>query len=353
MMREPTRMYVGNLSRQAIEDDLWQLFKEYRPTQVALKQGFAFVDFKSRRALEEAIRYMDGSRVCDCRIKLEMAKFQSPIRSLPPLLSNGCKRLRVSNLNRKSNWKELKQLVRRYIDVPHVDCNNKRAGEGYIECYNHSDCKHLYNRLNGVRFEGHTLKLSEYKPNRRSTRSRSPDRKRFRHYNSLSPQRHRDDQNQSGLKKSRDSDMSDSVVSQQSDNENKNNNDNASFDSYHNDEKSENSAKASNDSISNASRSVSPARILGYNGDKIGGNGIKKEPFGDFFSNSDYQNVRRASKSSKNIPRVNTKSNRTARTLIDLKEWSNSFYSEHLATAFTTSLFLNQLLVKVENECHV
>ena len=82
-----------------------------------------------------------------------MAKFQSPIRSLPPLLSNGCKRLRVSNLNRKSNWKELKQLVRRYIDIPHVDCNNKRAGEGYIECYNHSDCKHLYNRLNGVRFE--------------------------------------------------------------------------------------------------------------------------------------------------------------------------------------------------------
>ena len=76
-------IYIGNLSFQATEDDIREVFTEYGTVQrVSLpidresgrKRGFAFVDMDSEAEEDAAIEDLDGAEWMGREIRLNKAK---------------------------------------------------------------------------------------------------------------------------------------------------------------------------------------------------------------------------------------------------------------------------------------
>jgi RNA recognition motif-containing protein len=76
-------IYVGNLSFQATEEDLWEVFAEYgKVSRVSLptdretgrKRGFAFVDLEDEEKEASAIADLDGAEWLGREIKVNKAK---------------------------------------------------------------------------------------------------------------------------------------------------------------------------------------------------------------------------------------------------------------------------------------
>ena len=64
-------MYLGNVASSARVRDIEKFFKSYgRLRDVAIKNGFAFVEFEGARAAAAAIREMDGHSLCGKRISV-------------------------------------------------------------------------------------------------------------------------------------------------------------------------------------------------------------------------------------------------------------------------------------------
>jgi len=76
-------IYVGNLSFQATEEDLREVFSEYGevirvslPTdrETGKKRGFAFVEMKEEANEDQAIEELDGAQWLGREIKVNKAK---------------------------------------------------------------------------------------------------------------------------------------------------------------------------------------------------------------------------------------------------------------------------------------
>ncbi|XP_052064662.1 serine/arginine-rich splicing factor 7-like isoform X11 [Mytilus californianus] len=70
-----TKLYVGDLARDAHERDLERAFSYYgrlRNVWVARNPaGFAFVEFEDPRDADDAVRALDGTNLCGSRIRVE------------------------------------------------------------------------------------------------------------------------------------------------------------------------------------------------------------------------------------------------------------------------------------------
>lgn len=76
-------IYVGNLSFQATEEDLMEVFAEYGevlrislPTdrETGKKRGFAFVEMKEAEAEDQVIAELDGAEWLGRELKVNKAK---------------------------------------------------------------------------------------------------------------------------------------------------------------------------------------------------------------------------------------------------------------------------------------
>merc|ERR1719476_112672 len=68
-------VFVGNLSRRARRDDLYDLFRDIgKVVEVDIKTGFAFVEMEDLRDAEDAVKELNGSKIEGERISLEMSK---------------------------------------------------------------------------------------------------------------------------------------------------------------------------------------------------------------------------------------------------------------------------------------
>ncbi len=76
-------IYVGNLSFQATEEDLWEVFTEYGevsrislPTdrETGKKRGFAFVEMKDEATEDRVISELDGAEWLGRELKVNKAK---------------------------------------------------------------------------------------------------------------------------------------------------------------------------------------------------------------------------------------------------------------------------------------
>lgn len=73
-----TRVYVGNLEDGCSKRELEREMEYYGPLRdvwVARNPpGFAFVVFEDRRDAEDAVRHLNGRRICGCRVRVEVAR---------------------------------------------------------------------------------------------------------------------------------------------------------------------------------------------------------------------------------------------------------------------------------------
>nr|CAD7569815.1 unnamed protein product [Timema californicum] len=75
------KVYVGNLGSSASKHDIESAFSKYGPLKnvwVARNPpGFAFVEYEDPRDAEDAVRGLDGTRVCGSRVRVEMSSGRS------------------------------------------------------------------------------------------------------------------------------------------------------------------------------------------------------------------------------------------------------------------------------------
>ncbi|XP_071537984.1 uncharacterized protein [Panulirus ornatus] len=80
-MRMDCKVYVGNLGNNAAKHELESAFTKYGPlvnVWVARNPpGFAFVEFEDPRDAEDAVRALDGTRLCGVRVRVEMSTGRS------------------------------------------------------------------------------------------------------------------------------------------------------------------------------------------------------------------------------------------------------------------------------------
>ncbi|XP_049786244.1 RNA-binding protein 1-like [Schistocerca nitens] len=71
------KVYVGNLGSSASKYEIESAFSKYGPLRdvwVARNPpGFAFVEFEDARDAEDAVRGLDGMRMCGTRVRVEMS----------------------------------------------------------------------------------------------------------------------------------------------------------------------------------------------------------------------------------------------------------------------------------------
>jgi len=71
------KVYIGGLRDDANKYDIEDAFNRYgtvRNVWVARKPpGFAFVEMEDSRDAEDAVRGLDGERICGARVKVEMS----------------------------------------------------------------------------------------------------------------------------------------------------------------------------------------------------------------------------------------------------------------------------------------
>ncbi len=67
-MPSGTRVYVGNLASDTRERDVEKFFKGYgRIREVALKNGYGFVEFDDDRDADDAVHDLDGKQLLGMR----------------------------------------------------------------------------------------------------------------------------------------------------------------------------------------------------------------------------------------------------------------------------------------------
>ncbi|KAJ8955499.1 hypothetical protein NQ318_003602 [Aromia moschata] len=166
-----TRVFVGGLTYKVRERDIEKFFRKYgRIKEVAMKNGFAFVEFDDHRDADDAIYELSGR----------------------DLLGEN----RIS-------WQDLKDYMRQAGEVTYADAHKQRRNEGIVEFASYKDMKNVIEKLDGTELNGRKIKLIEDRQSKRSrSRSRSSSRSRSRS-RSASPSRSRSRSRSKASSKSR------------------------------------------------------------------------------------------------------------------------------------------------------
>merc|ERR1712183_336022 len=223
------QVYIGYLPNDARMEDVEDFFKGYgKVKSVNLKPGYGFVDFEDIRDAEDAVRDLDGKRMCGEKVDIQHAKgpghkardrrdsgrpivrdarraekrsrsrdrrrrsdsgdrrshYRShsrrsrtpPRRYSPP---RGAYIVEVSNISTKCRWQDLKDEIRAQtkIECSFCEIHTPRDREGIV-CFNRKDeMKDVLKRMDGFELKGRKLEL---RPRNKLSESRSRSRSRSR-----------------------------------------------------------------------------------------------------------------------------------------------------------------------------
>lgn len=216
-----TRVFVGGLTHRVRERDIEKFFRKYgRIKEVAMKNGFAFVEFDDYRDADDAVYELNGKELLGERVSVERARgtprgsdqwrgsggggrgyggaprgrsrdnresdMRSHDRYGPPTRTEY--RLIVENLSSRVSWQDLKDYMRQAGEVTYADAHKQRKNEGVVEFASSSDMKNAIDKLDDSELNGRRIRLVEdrRRGSRRSrssssrSRSRSPSPRRSR-----------------------------------------------------------------------------------------------------------------------------------------------------------------------------
>ncbi|KJH43310.1 hypothetical protein DICVIV_10680 [Dictyocaulus viviparus] len=143
MVREETRVYVGNLPSDCREKDIEDVFAKYGKIRfVDIKGGrgpmFAFVEFEDARDAEDAVRSRDGYDLDGSRLRVEFTRGTGP---------------RGPGLPATGSWQDLKDHMRDAGEVCYA--NVSRDGTGVVEFTRFDDMKEALRKLDDTKFRSH------------------------------------------------------------------------------------------------------------------------------------------------------------------------------------------------------
>merc|ERR1712142_945052 len=222
------QVYIGYLPNDARMEDVEDFFKGYgKIKSVNLKPGYGFVDFEDLRDAEDAVRDLDGKRMCGEKVDIQHAKGPGhkardrgdsgrpivrdarrsdrrsrsrdrrrrsdsrggdrrshyrnsrrsrtpPRRYSPP---RGAYIVEVSNISTRCRWQDLKEEIRAQtkIECSFCEIHTPRDREGIV-CFNRKDeMKDVLKRMDGFELKGRKLEL---RPRNKLSQSRSRSRSR-------------------------------------------------------------------------------------------------------------------------------------------------------------------------------
>merc|ERR1711962_1159464 len=228
------QVYIGYLPNDARMEDVEDFFKGYgKIKSVNLKPGYGFVDFEDLRDAEDAVRDLDGRRMCGEKVDIQHAKgpghkardrrdsgrpivrdarragdrrsrsrdrgrgrrsdsrgdrrssYHSrssrrsrtpPRRYSPP---RGAYIVELSNISTRCRWQDVKDEIRAQtkIECSFCEIHTPRDREGIV-CFNRKEeMKDVLKRMDGFELKGRKLEL---RPRNKLSESRSRSRSRSR-----------------------------------------------------------------------------------------------------------------------------------------------------------------------------
>merc|ERR1711970_33140 len=220
------QVYIGYLPNDARMEDVEDFFKGYGPIKsINLKPGYGFVDFESIRDAEDAVKDLDGKRMCGETVDIQHAKgpghkktrdrysnsisssrvivrdtrrsrdrsprrrsyrssyrsrsrSRSPPRRYSPPRAKGHKLL-VSNISTRCRSKNLSDAIR---EVTKIVCNfceihQPRDREGAVSFDTVDEADEVLRLMNGYELKGRKIELTK-KKEKTDDNDHSPKRER-------------------------------------------------------------------------------------------------------------------------------------------------------------------------------
>lgn len=233
------RVYLGNIPDDTRDRDVERFLKGYgRLREVALKNGYGFVEFENYRDADDAVHDLDGKDLLGSRVRVEMAKERrrgggdrdrygdrGGRRSSPRRYGGGGGggggggrdrgrrgnppgrktdyRIIVENLSSKTSWQDLKDYFRSCGEITYTNAHKPRQNEGLVEFADRKGMEAALEKLDDTDLDGRRIKLVQEKMggggggggrgrSRSDSRSRSRSRSRSPRSRSRSRSKSRD-----------------------------------------------------------------------------------------------------------------------------------------------------------------
>jgi len=196
----PATVFVGDIPEDTRRSDIEHFLEKSKYGKgkyesIRMRRRFGFVDFHSSRDADDFIRDMEGERLLDQRVRLEVAdslrsrgRGERGSRSRSrgrgggggggrgrPHRTKYC--LEVDNLSSRINWMDLKDLFRQVGEVTYTDANQKLGRNRGEVCFaNREDMDAARKKFDGHELNGREIKVRVAEQSRSRSRSRGGDR---------------------------------------------------------------------------------------------------------------------------------------------------------------------------------
>ncbi|KAF1983717.1 hypothetical protein K402DRAFT_396460 [Aulographum hederae CBS 113979] len=180
-----TRLYLGNLPRNATKQDLESHFQTHGTgeiTEIKLMNGFGFIEYKDAMDARDVVPAFHGSDFMGERLVVQFARgsrrtenFAHAERTAPRPRRTPF-RMSLTGLSAETSWQDLKDFARQSgLDVVYSEVGRERDGRGFVEYETADDLRTAVEKLDNREFKGATVHcISDVQPERPRYRSRSP-----------------------------------------------------------------------------------------------------------------------------------------------------------------------------------
>ncbi|KAF2396151.1 hypothetical protein EJ06DRAFT_570224 [Trichodelitschia bisporula] len=163
----PTRLYLGNLPRNATKADVEAHFASHgtgKITEVKLMNGFGFIEYEDAMDARDVVP--DGSLFMGERLTVQFARgsrrnnepFPHQERN-PPRPRRTPHRMQITGLPVETSWQDLKDFARGSgLDVVFSEVSRDRDGHGFVEYETSADLRSAVEKLDNTEFKGKTVR---------------------------------------------------------------------------------------------------------------------------------------------------------------------------------------------------
>ncbi|KAI9842660.1 MAG: hypothetical protein M1838_003051 [Thelocarpon superellum] len=159
-----TRLYLGNLPREATQAEVKEYFKAHGPAEIVevkLMNGFGFIEYKDAMDAMDVVPAYHGKDFKGERLTVQFARGSrhrdtlAAHERIQPRPRRTPYRMQISGLPGDTSWQDLKDFARLSgLDVVYSDAGRDHDGTGFVEFETAADLKTAVEGLDGREFKG-------------------------------------------------------------------------------------------------------------------------------------------------------------------------------------------------------